>query len=151
MNRHTLNAAFACMVLAIAPAVARADQPGKHPAYLHALEDLRHARANIERRGGDAEMKWDESKAIAEVDAAIREIKQAAIDDGKDLKDHPPVDAKMEYKGRLHRALDLLHKAYKDCHEEEDNNFAQGLQKRAIHHINEAVRFVSEGIANARK
>jgi len=150
MNRLTLNSAIACIVLAVAPVAARADQPGKHPAYLHALTDLRHARAHIERRGGDAQVKWDESKAVKEIDAAIREIKEASIDDGKDLKDHPPVDAKMDYPGRLHRALELLHKADKDCHEEEDNNFAQGLQKRAIHHINEAIRFTEEGIANAR-
>jgi hypothetical protein len=30
-------------------------------------------------------MKWDETKSIAEIDACIGEIKQAAIDDGKDL------------------------------------------------------------------
>jgi hypothetical protein len=151
MNRHNLHTALACMVLAIAPMAAHADQPGRHPAYLHALTDLRHARAHLERRGGNAEMKWDEKTAIREVDAAIREIKEASIDDGKNLADHPPVDAKLDYKGQLHRALELLHKAEKDCHEEEDNNFARGLQKRALQHIREAVRFTEEGIANAHR
>ena len=96
-------------------------------------------------------MKWDERTAIKEVDAAIHEIKEAAIDDGKNLQDHPPVDAKADYAGRLHRALELLRKAEKDCHEEEDNNFARGLQKRALQHIKEAIRFTEEGIANARR
>ena len=150
MNRHSLHAAIACMVLAVAPAVLRADQPGKHPAYLHALTDLRHARAHLERRGGDAMVKWDEKTAIREIDAAIREIKDAAIDDGKNLQDHPPVDAKMDWAGRLRRAVELLHKAEKDCSEEEDNNFARGLKKRAQEHIREAIRFTEQGIANAR-
>ena len=150
MNRNTLHAALACIVLAAAPSALRADQPGKHPAYLHALTDLRHARAHIERRGGDAQMKWDEKTAIREIDAAIREIKEAAIDDGKNLQDHPPLDVKADYKGRLHRAMELLRKAEKDCHEEEDNNFARGLQKRALQHIKEAIRFTEEGIANAK-
>ena len=150
MNRHSLHAAIACMVLAVAPAVLRADQPGKHPAYLHALTDLRHARAHLERRGGDAMVKWDEKTAIREIDAAIREIKDAAIDDGKNLQDHPPVDAKMDWAGRLRRAVELLHKAEKDCSEEEDNNFARGLKKRAQEHIRDAIRFTEQGIANAR-
>ena len=66
------------------------------------------------------------------------------------LNDHPLVDAKMDYTGRLHRALELLHKADKDCHEEEDNSFAKGLQKRALHHIHEAIRFTEQGISNAK-
>ena len=151
MNRHSLNTALACLVLAVAPLALRADQPGHHPAYLHALTDLRHARAHLERRGGDPEVKWDEHTAIREIDAAIREIKEASIDDGKNLQDHPPVDAKADYAGRLHRALELLHKAEKDCSEEEDNNFARGLKKRAQEHIREAIRFTEEGIANARR
>ena len=151
MQRSTFSASLACLVMALAPAALRADQPGKHPAYLHALTDLRHARAHLERRGGDAQMKWDERTAIKEVDAAIHEIKEAAIDDGKNLQDHPPVDAKADYAGRLHRALELFRKAEKDCHEEEDNNFARGLQKRALQHIKEAIRFTEEGIANARR
>ena len=151
MKRFTLHALVACVALAAAPAVLHADQPGKHPAYLHALQDLRHARAHVERRGGDAQVKWDEKVVIHEIDEAIREIKEASIDDGKNLADHPPVDAKMDFAGRLHRAVELLHKADKDCHEEEDNNFAKGLQKRAVQHINEAIRFTEQGIANARK
>src|SRR5882757_1012988 len=81
---------------------AHADQPGRHPAYLHALTDLRHARAHLERRGGDRQVKWDERVAIAEIDAAIDEIKRAAINDGKSLTEHPPVDAGLDWGGRLH-------------------------------------------------
>ena len=62
------------------------------------------------------------------IDEAIAEIKRAAIDDGKDLHDHPPVDARMAWPGRLHRAKELLEKAHQDIAHEEDNAFAQGLQ-----------------------
>jgi hypothetical protein len=96
-------------------------------------------------------VKWDEQTAVREIDAAIREIKEAAIDDGKNLEDHPPVDLKADYAGRLHRALELLRKAEKDCSEEEDNNFARGLKKRAQEHIRAAIHFTEQGIANAHQ
>src|SRR5262252_9476269 len=39
----------------------------KHPAYLHALTDLRHARAFLAKPAG-AQVKWDENRAIRELD-----------------------------------------------------------------------------------
>lgn len=93
----------------------------------------------------------DEHTAIKAIDAGIREIKEASINDGKNLQNHPPVDLKADYKGCLHRALELLHKAEKDCYEEENNNFYRGLQKRAIQYIKEAIRFTEQGIANAHR
>ena len=59
-----------------------ADLPGKHPAYLHALTDLRAARWNLEHRPGDAAVSAQEDVAIVETDRAIREAKVAAIEDG---------------------------------------------------------------------
>ncbi|HWZ99782.1 MAG TPA: hypothetical protein VN025_18640 [Candidatus Dormibacteraeota bacterium] len=120
--------------------------PGReHPAYLHALTDLRHARAHLQRPDG-GELREQEKKAIHEIDAAIDEIKKASIDDGKDLNDHPPVDAHMDWRGRLHRAVELLDKAHHDVSEEEDNQFAQGLQQRAMMHIDKAHHHVEEAI-----
>src|SRR5271170_3488296 len=95
--------------------------PGSHPAYLHALTDLRDARAHLERPDG-GELRDQEKKAIHEIDDAINEIKKASIDDGKDLNDHPPVDAHMDWTGRLHRALELVNKAHNDVAQEEDNS-----------------------------
>src|ERR1017187_6165813 len=59
-----------------------------HPAYLHALTDLRNARFNLIRKGGDRNMKWDEAVAIGAIDRAMADIRAAAIDDGKNLDDH---------------------------------------------------------------
>jgi len=122
----------------------------RHPAYLRALTDLRTARAHLERPGR-GELKEQENRAIREIDAAISEIKRAAIDDGKNLNDHPPVDVRLDWSGRLHRAVELLNRARNDIAREEDNRFAQGLQQRAIGHIDAARMHVEEAISVARR
>jgi hypothetical protein len=128
-----------------APAAAR----GEHPAYLHALSDLRDARAHLERADG-GERREQERKAIEEIDAAIFEIKKASIDDGKNINDHVPVDSHLDWPGRLHRAVELLDKAHSDVAREEDNRFAEGLQARALEHIDRAHRHAEEAIHSWR-
>jgi hypothetical protein len=125
--------------------------PAAHPAYLHALTDLRMARALLMRPARDAEVKWDENRAIARLDAAIREIREAAIDDGKPIEDHPPVDARLRHRDRIRAAIDLLDKAARDIEEREDNGFARGLRGRALGHIRDAVRFSREAIEDRRR
>jgi hypothetical protein len=141
-----LSLAVFALLLAI-PAVLSATPapPREHPAYLHALTDLRTARAHLQRPDG-GELREQEKKAIHEIDDAIAEIKRASIDDGKDLNDHPPVDSHLAWPGRLHRALQLLDKARQDISQEEDNAFAQGLQQRAFDHIDKAHHHVEEAI-----
>jgi hypothetical protein len=146
--RSAVPASLALALFAGLAPSARADQPGQHPHYLHALSDLRDARANLQKRGGDSAVKWDEGKAIADVDAAIGKIKTASIDDGKNLDDHPSVDAP-DRKGRLHKALADLQSAREDVAKEEDNNFAQGLKGRALHDIESAEVRTREGLCNA--
>jgi hypothetical protein len=123
----------------------KAAAQGKHPAYLHALTDLRAARAHLEAHDG-GELRHEEKEAIHEIDDAINEIKKASIEDGKDLNDHPPVDTGMDHTGRLHRAKQLLEKAHQDIAHEEDNGFAQGLQQRSFGHIDKAIHHVDEAI-----
>jgi hypothetical protein len=126
-----------------------AQEPGYHPAYLHALTDLRHARAHLENLAPTHHMDKEEEHAIGEIDKAIEEIKHAAIDDGKNLNDHPPVDAHMDRAGRYHRAMELLDKAHNDIAREEDDPRARGLKDRALHHIDEAHRIVDHLIVQA--
>jgi hypothetical protein len=134
------------IVLFVAAVVSAAPQPAReHPAYLHALTDLRHARAHLQRPDG-GELRDQEKKAIHEIDEAINEIKKASIDDGKDLNDHPAVDAGLDWRGRLHRSLELVNKAHNDVAQEEDNAFAQGLQQRALEHIDKAHHHIEEAI-----
>jgi tetratricopeptide (TPR) repeat protein len=122
-----------------------ASAQGRHPAYLHALTDLRDARAHLDRPD-HGELRDQEKKAIHEINDAINEIKKAAIDDGKDLNYHPAGDAHLDWPGRLHRAIELLDKAHNDIAREEDNGFAQGLQQRALGHIDRAHHHAEEAI-----
>ncbi len=127
-------------VLLLLPLLANADMPGKHPYYLHALSDLRTARWMLEHRPGDAAVAGQEDVAITEIDAAIGEVKHAAIDDGKDLHDHPRIDDAHDHPGRLHKALELLRKVKSDVAREEDDPMTKGLRDRAIGHIDSAIR-----------
>ena len=143
--------ASALMMLMLAPFAANADLPGKHPAYLHALTDLRTSRWLLEHRPGDARVSAHEDRAIGAVDAAIGEIKRAAIDDGKNIHDHPVMDAPPEYAGRLHRASELLHKTRDDVAREEDDPGVRGLRNRAIGHIDEAIRQTDRAIFDVER
>jgi hypothetical protein len=121
-------------------------QPSKHPAYLHAISDLRTARWMLEHRPGDAAVAAHESDAIGEIDRAIRELTSAAIDDGKNIHNPPPADAPSDYRGRLHKAADLLRKARSDAYREEDNPSARGLRNRALGHIDAALQATERAI-----
>ena len=136
-------------LLWLAPLAANADLPGKHPHYLHALTDLRAARWLLEHRPGDAAVSRHEDIAIVEVDKTIGEIKRAAIDDGKDIHDHPAVDIAAGRPGRLHKAVELLRGVHDDLAREEDDPQTRGLRDRALHHIDEAIHATERAIGDA--
>jgi hypothetical protein len=94
-------------------------------------------------------MDKEEEHAISEIDKAIDEIKRAAIDDGKNLYAHPPVDARLDRVGRFHRAMQLLDKAHNDIAREEDDPHVRGLRNRALHHIDEAHHIVDNLVVQA--
>jgi len=138
-----------CALLGLAaPLAAFADLPGKHPYYLHALSDLRAARWMLEHRPGDAAVSGQEDVGITEIDKAIGEIKRAAIDDGKDVHDHPKVDVPSDHPGRLHKALELLRKVHSDVAREEDDPMTKGLRNRAVGHIDEAIHATEKAIGD---
>jgi hypothetical protein len=122
-----------------------AQMPGKHPAYLHALSDLRDARAHLEHFTTEP-VTQEEINAISQIDKAIGDIKKAAIMDGKDIGDHMPVDAHLARTGRFHKALELLDKAQRDVSGEEDQPDTQGLQLRVLQHIEAARHSVRHAI-----
>ena len=132
----------------LVPLTACADLPGRHPAYLHALTDLRAARWLIEHRPGDARVSADEDVAITRIDEALGDIQRAAMDDGKDLRDHPAIDARLDRRGRLHRAEELLRKVHADIAREEDDPFTRGLRDRAVRHVDAAMLATHRAIAD---
>lgn len=138
------------LLLLALPFAANADMPGKHPYYLHALSDLRAARWMLEHRPGDVAVSGNEDVGIIEIDKAIGEIKRAAIDDGKNIQDHPPAELPNDRPGRLHKALDLLREVHSEVNREEDDPMTRGLRDRALHHIDEAIRATEGAVADVR-
>src|SRR6202050_5864555 len=123
----SLIAAALAFLLPMAPPQLLAQ--GKHPRSLHALSDLRFARALLQRPNG-GQLGAQERDAIHDIDEAIGEIKRASIDDGKNIDDNAPVDAHMPWQGRLHKSRDLLDKAIHDCSKEEDDTHTKGSHGR---------------------
>ena len=140
-----VGAAFLFMTAGACKATVKV-QHADHPYYLHALSDLRAARWMIEHRPGNWDQTADEVEAVRQIDAAIGEIKKAAIDDGKNIGDHVAVDEQNEHNGRLHESVDFLRKARQDISHDEDNVFAEGLQARAYNHIDAAIAAVKRAI-----
>jgi hypothetical protein len=131
------------MLAATLPTAMQAQQvPGPHPAYLHALSDLRAARHYLNDRWAWAPVKHDDDVAIHEIDKAIDEIKRAAIDDGKGLNDPFPIDTGLSPHGRFRKAKELLWSAHNDLSRAEDVPESRGLRDRAILHVDEAHRIV---------
>jgi hypothetical protein len=144
-NKLILHSHLFLLALLIA-GCATQPPPIKHPAYLHALSDLRSARWMIENRPGDTAVSAHENEAVSEIDHAIAELKRASIDDGKNIHDHPTADVPNDYRGRLHKAADLLRKVHADVYREEDNPDARALRDRAIGHVDAALRATEHAI-----
>jgi hypothetical protein len=138
--KFSLVAALFAAFFAMSAAPAQAQ--GAHPGYLHALSDLRLMRAYLDRLTPSEVVDAESQSAIDEIDAAIREVKAAAIDDGKDLRFHPPIDAHITPTGRFHKAREAGNAAWHDLDQEEDNEFARGLKHRALDHIERANHIV---------
>jgi len=126
-----------------APLASVAQQvPGPHPAYLHALSDLRAARHYLNDGWAWEGVRRDDNAAVAQIDAAIREIKHAAIDDGKGDADPFPIDRSLSPHDRFRKANELLASAHHDLDHAEDVPEARGLRNRAIGHIDAAHNIV---------
>lgn len=149
MKKIPFSKSLALLALAIAaPLAASAAQlPGDHPGYLHALTDLRTARWFLFHQPGDSRVSASEDVAIIEIDKALREIKLASIEDGKDLNDHPAVDIG-EHGSKLLRAIETLRKARADISGEEDNPEARELRHRAHEHIDRAIQAAEKAHAD---
>jgi len=135
-------AVLAGTLAAVAPATMHAQVPGPHPAYLHALSDLRAARHYLNDGWAWAPVRRDDDAAIREIDTAIGEIKRAAIDDGKGVNDPFPIDSHLSPHNRFRKANELLWSAHNDLAKAEDVPQSRGLRDRAVMHVDEAHRIV---------
>jgi hypothetical protein len=141
----------AAIITSIAPASMQAQQvPGPHPAYLHALSDLRAARHYLNDGWAWEAVRRDDNAAIREIDAAINEIKMASIDDGKGLRDPFPIDTHVSPHDRFRKANELLFSAHNDLAKAEDVPQSRGLRDRAIKHVDLAHQIVDNAERTAR-
>ncbi len=120
--------------------------PGPHPAYIHALSDLRAARHYLNDGWAWEPVRAEDNKAIREIDAAINEIKMASIDDGKNINDHFPMDAHLTPQNRFAKANELLFAAHQDLFKAEDVPQSRGLRDRALMHIDKAHQTVDQAV-----
>ncbi len=143
----------ACAALAFAAtlvAPASADFPGRHPAYVHAMGDLRYAHALLDHGSYRPGVNGQEDAALDDISHAYWEIEHAGLADGKDIDDHL-IDRGIDRPGRLHRALEALQRAHKDVAREEDDPYAVGLRDRAIRNIDRAIAHVRRAIGDAQR
>jgi hypothetical protein len=120
--------------------------PGPHPAYLHALSDLRAARWLLARRADDAWVAGKEQQAINQIDAAIDDTWHAAVRDGKDVGWQPPPDMPRDRAGRFRRADEILRQVFRDLNHAEDVPWAAGRRNNAIRHVDAAIKLVDQAI-----
>src|ERR1700722_3153699 len=119
--------------------------PAVHPAYLHAVSDLRYARALLFRPDWGPVMR-DQRAAVDEIDHAIAEAKRAAIDEGKNPDDHPPIDRGLGWEGRFRKAVELLNSAERDLSTAETNGAAAAWRGAALANVRNAKGFVDKAM-----
>jgi hypothetical protein len=122
-------------VAALLPRGAQAQEDGPHSQYRDAPQELRMARAYLNDGWTWEAVRQQDNRAIAEIDAAIHDIKAAAFDDGRELFDHPPIDMHMDWHDRFVRAKDRLKAAREDLKRTEDMPEARQMRNRALSHI----------------
>jgi hypothetical protein len=134
--------ALCALLLATGAMRANAQAPGQHPAYLHAITDLRHARALLRAHFGNPTHAQAASAALAEIDHAIGDLKHAAGANGLNEGEEPPADASLPPLGRFHRAYDYLRQAHTDAIGHETDPNAVPSRDGAIHHIDAATQII---------
>lgn len=125
-----------------------APPPAVHPRYLSALSDLRYARALLFRPDWRPIMR-DQQAAVEEIDRAIGEARRAAIDDGKNPDDHPPIDRGLGWEGRFRKAMELLDSAERDLAQAETNGAAAGWRNAALGNVRNAKAFVAKAMRDS--
>jgi hypothetical protein len=128
---------------------ANADVPGAHPGYLHGLDDLRAAYVAL-HHDAPGNVEREQAAALRELDAAFRDARRAAAYDGKNLADHPPVDANVYGRRRLDAALVALQDAHAQFTQYESNGPDRGWQHRTVVHVDAAIAHVKRAMADRR-
>jgi len=119
-----------------------------HPRYLSAIANLRYARALLFRPDWRDVMR-DQRAAVEEIDHAIGEAKRAAIDDGKNIDEHPPVDVRAGWEGRFRKAMEVLDAAMSDLSFQEPNRGAAEWRTAALANVQRARGLVQKAMRDS--
>jgi hypothetical protein len=130
-------AAFALLAfLILAPATQALAQ---FPGYLHAISDLRTARAYLQM-----DVRPDHAGAreyaIKEISRSIDDMKRAAVEDGKNIWHTPPPQSNGNANAPIHSAVRLLRDARHDVESGRDAPENVGLQLHSLEHIDKALQ-----------
>jgi hypothetical protein len=140
MFRTTKMCRFGAMALILSlPGTALAGQ--KHPGYMRTMEDLRWARALLQRTNEAQTLNGSQdevSLTIGNIEAAMTEIDKEIGADRKKPHDLPRIDARMPWADRLSKSLKLLEMAQLDCRTEKDNSGDSGLRARVLDQLDHA-------------
>jgi hypothetical protein len=113
----------------------------KHPGYMRTMDDLRLARALLQRTNQAQTVNGLEdevSLTIGNIDGVMAEIEKEIGADRKKPRAIPQIDARLSWAGRLSESLRLLEKAEQDCSKEKDNPGDLGLQARVFKLLDQA-------------
>ncbi len=140
MFRSSKMCRFGAMALVLSlPGTALAGQ--KHPGYARTMDDLRLARALLQRTNEAQALDGSQdevSLTIGNIDASMEEINQEIGAQGKKPHNLPRIDARMPWAERLAKSLKLLEMAKQDCSAEKDNAGDSGLRSRVLDQLDHA-------------
>jgi hypothetical protein len=131
---------FGAMALVLSlPGTALAGQ--KHTRYERTMDDLRWARALLQRTNEAQNLQGEQdevSLTIGNIDAAMTEISREIGVAGKKPLELPRIDARMPWGERLSQSLKMLELAQQDCRTEKDNSGDSGLRARVLDQLDHA-------------
>jgi hypothetical protein len=125
------------VVSSFAVTVASASAQDRPEGYLRAMSDLRYARSLLDVKSYP-DVEPQTQKAVREIDIALSDFRQAAIDDRGSANDHPAIDSSRKPHERFQDAVAALKKAHADAAAEPDDPHHRGLRVRALHDIDAA-------------
>jgi hypothetical protein len=149
MFRTSKMSRLGAMALVLSlPGTALAGQ--KHPGYVRTMDDLRWARALLQRTNEAQNLNGEQdevSLTIANIDGAMAEIDKEIGVEGKKPQALPRIDARMPWADRLTKSLKLLEMARQDCSTEKDNSGDGGLRARVLDLLDHAHTRITVAIA----
>jgi hypothetical protein len=122
----------------------------KHTGYDRTMEDLRWARALLQRANEAQSLNGSQdeiSLTIVNIDGAMAEIDKEIGTEGKKPRAVPRIDARMPWADRLSKSLKLLELAQQDCRTEKDNAGDGGLRARVLNQLDDAHTRMTVAIA----